>query len=655
MVGSVVTEGDRAMRSDEARRLFNLDGRGIKIGVISDSFNSAGLLKSDVRLGELPGRRNPNGYKKSVRILQDLHHGSDEGRAMAQIIHDVAPGAKLLFHTGANRFGQVTEATLTAAISALAAAGADIIVDDLGVTTTLLQDGQAAQTIDALADQGIVYVSAAGNDGDRSYQSEFRGSYMFSYQGCTYQAHDFDPGEGIDLFQDIQLVQEPRMMYPYFLDLLMGWDTPLGYQSNGNVEFFLLTSPELPSVANNGVTDAAFLTPATNIPSQELFYIPPRDETVYLLAARKVAPGMAVPETIQWVSIANGNDDVFMYEYVNDGVNSSRGGTVYGHPNARGAIAVGAAPYRRSPEFGSRVGAVEDFSSRGGVPILFDNTGQRLAVPEIRQKPDIVAPNGVSTGVVGFSSFFGTSAAAPHVAAVAALLFQRAGGSRSLSPDQIRCLLQQTCFPVEPVDTGFGIVQADRAVLQAAISIEGTPDQDILRGCRRPNNLFGGEGNDVLKGLHGYDALWGGAGQDRLQGGWGNDYLVGDGGQDELLGGRHDDTLVGGNGHDDLQGGPGDDWLQGGRGQDRLLGNQGRNTLEGGKGGDLFILSPGGIAIIQDFQIGQDQLGLLGGHTNQVNLVPWQDNTLLKMGNTILAGFPDRQLESLPDHSFVNL
>jgi hypothetical protein len=134
----------------------------------------------------------------------------------------------------------------------------------------------------------------------------------------------------------------------------------------------------------------------------------------------------------------------------------------------------------------------------GGDPLLFDASGNRLATPLIRQKPDFVGPDGVNTtffagspqgafgsGIAGcsndtsFPSFFGTSAATPHVAAAAALMLQ---ANPAVTPAQIRAALQSTAsamvaFPPD-FSTGYGFVRVDEALAQlppAAPAISVTP------------------------------------------------------------------------------------------------------------------------------------------------------------------------------------
>ena len=89
MSGKIVTQGDRILRTNTARSSFNVDGSGIRIGIISSSFDARYLLASDISNGELPGANNPEGKLQSIQVLKDLKSDNiaadDEGRALAQI------------------------------------------------------------------------------------------------------------------------------------------------------------------------------------------------------------------------------------------------------------------------------------------------------------------------------------------------------------------------------------------------------------------------------------------------------------------------------------------------------------------------------------------------------------------------------------------
>ena len=106
--------------------------------------------------------------------------------------------------------------------------------------------------------------------------------------------------------------------------------------------------------------------------------------------------------------------------------------TIYGHYNAKGSIAVGAAPYDWTPGFGVSPAIQESFSSAGGTPIFIDTNGDRLFKEEVRLKPAFTGVDGTCTTFFGsFNAFgtncynfFGTSAAAPNAAAVAALMLE---------------------------------------------------------------------------------------------------------------------------------------------------------------------------------------------------------------------------------------
>ncbi|MBW4562710.1 MAG: S8 family serine peptidase [Mojavia pulchra JT2-VF2] len=163
----------KATGVDVLRDRYGLDGTGITIGVISDSFSTATTFDTSGKL-DTYATNIANGYLPSgVNVLKDFSdpNASDEGRAIAQLIHAVAPGAKLMFHTGVgsvNVFGE--------SIQALTAAGANIIVDDVRYNPQDIPDvpldfidqeppnGPINQAINTVFNQGISYFTDAGNN-----------------------------------------------------------------------------------------------------------------------------------------------------------------------------------------------------------------------------------------------------------------------------------------------------------------------------------------------------------------------------------------------------------------------------------------------------------------------------------------------------------
>src|SRR5262249_27114529 len=143
--------------------------------------------------------------------------------------------------------------------------------------------------------------------------------------------------------------------------------------------------------------------------------------------------------------------------------------------NAFCVAAVAASTSYPNPFSGGTTNPVETFSSDGPRRVFFQANGTAITPSNfsstggaVRQKPDIAAADGVTTSVPGFYSFFGTSAAAPHAAAIAALLKSY---NPALTPTQIRTALTNSALDIEnpgfDQDSGSGIVMALQA-LQAA-------------------------------------------------------------------------------------------------------------------------------------------------------------------------------------------
>ncbi|MGH8530281.1 MAG: S8 family peptidase [Nevskiales bacterium] len=466
-VGLTTSQGDFAQRSNLVRPPTNPSGptgMGIAVGTLSDSFNCQGGAASNVASGDLPA---------GIVVLEEemgCGSASDEGRAMMQIIADVAPGASQLFHSAFNG-----EASFASGIIELANAGADVIVDDIGYgTVPMFQDGIIAQAVNTVAANGVVYFSAAANSGRLSYESVFRASSTPGPSGKPL--HDFDPATGTTVLQAITIPSGVA------LALAFQWDEPSGSLggpgATNDVDIFLL-DPSATSIVAGSADDNL----ATGDPI-EFFGFENTGPTAQFFLAIELFTGGA-PGLMKYV--------VFNGAPVSIDAFNTASGTSFGHPNAGGAVAVGAAAFFSTPACGVSPPQLEDFSSAGGTPILFANNGTRLGAPIVRQKPEIVAPDAGNTtffgelvpslgsgscqDIDGFPNFFGTSAAAPHAAGVAALMLEANG---SLSPAALTTALENTAVNMGPpgfdFDSGFGLIQADAAV--AAVTVpDGTPDQ----------------------------------------------------------------------------------------------------------------------------------------------------------------------------------
>jgi hypothetical protein len=148
---------------------------------------------------------------------------ADEGRAMLEVIHDLAPGATLAFHTAKNG-----AADMAYGIRALADAGATVIVDDtVYLDEPAYQDGGViADAVKDVVARGVTYVAAAGNFGRKTYEAPFRSSGVIqTIQERTVELHDFDPGPGVDTCQQVTL-------YGGGIALALHWDQ--SYASIGN-------------------------------------------------------------------------------------------------------------------------------------------------------------------------------------------------------------------------------------------------------------------------------------------------------------------------------------------------------------------------------------------------------------------------------------
>jgi hypothetical protein len=512
---AVTSQGDFAQGSATLRTTYpTLSGAGVTVGILSDSFNCYGVY--DQPGSGVPATGNagyaPNGFATddapydesngylpaTVNVLEEapcLQYGqplelpfADEGRAMMQIVHDVAPGAALAFYTASN-----SEADFANGIGALANAGATVIADDVGYfDEPFFQDGILAQAIDAVASTGVAYFSAAGNNGQLSYEDT---APSFSTPGTGANAGEtllsFINGANSTTALQVTL---PALAPGEFMGLIVEWDQPYVTGAPG--------SPGTTSGIDLCVTGASDYT-VLNLDGSPMTCTGPTPggsdaEQVLILGNPANASGNTANNVVVnlIVGLENGTPPPGRIKLVvsDDGAGSvidatyaTHSPTLQGHPGATGAAAVAAAFFPQTPRCGTSPAAVESYSAEGGEPILFDTSGTRLPTPEVRQKPDFTGPDGVNTSFFGFFiakygitdgssvaecqddatylNFFGTSAATPHAAGAAALMRQ---ANPALTATQILQSLRSTAEAMGTTspnyDSGYGFLQVDAAM-----------------------------------------------------------------------------------------------------------------------------------------------------------------------------------------------
>ena len=523
--GPVAVQGDYVQQSSLIRSTYpSLTGAGVTVGVLSDSFDCFATYEQPGSGVPASGGDGYAPYGFTATYADDeasgalpsgvtytdpdcLQYGqpleppfSDEGRAILQIVHAIAPGAGLMFYTGDN-----SESAFANGITTLAQQGAKVIDDDLGYPDEpFFQDGLIAQAVDQVAAQGVAYFSSAGNDGNTPSPGNY-GPFAYDNTAPQFvssagqQLLNFDTS-GTSTATSLPM-SIPALQPGWFVFLVLQWDQPYvtGAPDSGGAKNALNlcisssgSDPIYDDDGNAVSTGCAGANAIGNDPVLILIIANPANATQNTQAetvnAQVSLVSGAAPGRIKLL-LAGDGIPVAITQY------AAAAPTIQGHPGASGAAAVGAAFYFQTPKCGTSPAILEYYSSQGGDPILFDSSGTRLATPVTRDKPDFVSPDGVNntflgqalpssnpavtTGTVAcqtndsYPSFFGTSAAAPHAAATAALIFQ---ALPSITAAQILQAMRSTTANMGSVSgfnftSGNGFMQADAALAQPVMSL----------------------------------------------------------------------------------------------------------------------------------------------------------------------------------------
>lgn len=469
--GSVLSEGDAALGANFARQQFEVDGSGVKVCAISDGVDGSVEAAAS---GDLP--MSEVGVPQiDVCPLND--NVGAEGTAMLEIIHDLAPGASLGFCPA---FGANGEQGLADAITYLSeVAHCDVIVDDVAfLTEPYFEDGPVALAVDHAYRNGVVYFSSAGNGALDHYEKQFVDvNPEVDVEGPFVNLHNFGVAAGGATDVDWSgLVASGGNFFAAFLQ----WNDRFG-RSRNDFDIYLfdrlgfLAGQEDPDPTD----DIAPIFPigGNGVASQDGDDDPMEIAFVFN-NVDPVDPFGAVEQFFIVIDRFSGRDDKLLEINFNGffSVNSPEDysisrGSIWGHAAARGAISVAAtgAVVNQGGVPNPQLDKIEPFSSRGPSRIFFNNQGSVGA--QERNTPTLTATDGVSvTGFGGFpSTFFGTSASAPHAAAVAALMLD----ARPRLPNwAVRRVLRRTARERGPrgFDStwGKGLIDAEKAVRRVA-------------------------------------------------------------------------------------------------------------------------------------------------------------------------------------------
>ncbi len=443
-VGPVDSSGVKAHGADIVHG-NGITGAGVKVGVLSNGMTTLAAEQAAGRLPAvtvIPGQGNQGmGPCPAVPPPDQTGNCPDEGTAMLEVIHAMAPNAQLYFATA-----YPTQAQFATNILALRAAGCDILVDDVKyIKEPVFQDGIVAQAINAVTAAGAIYLSAAGDGGhlDGNQSGTWEGDYA---AGASFP---LDPGVAHNFGPASYNVLTGSLRNEVFW---LQWADPAGASCNDYDLFILTADGNIVLGASTNTQDC------TQDPFEALQGTAPPNARIVIVNYNGAQPRALHLDT-------SGGLLSIMTE-----------GNIAGHNGAANAISVGAVAAGTALGglfTGGTANPLESFSSDGPRKIFYDPDGNPITPGNFLfatnggtsiAKVDLLAADGIGTGAAGFGSFYGASSAAPHAAAIAALV---KSANPALTAAQVKNAMLSTALPVSNFQSrtsGAGIVMANRAV-----------------------------------------------------------------------------------------------------------------------------------------------------------------------------------------------
>jgi len=511
--GSVDGKGPHAIGADVAWGTFGVDGSGVKVGVLSDSAaRGTGTRDGDTQppmgiAGTLTGTRPQDLGDLPATIdlrADDANASSDEGSGMMELVHDMAPGAPLAFHTAF-----VSQAGFADGIFRLFQdAQCGVVVDDvIYFSEPMWQDGIIAQAAAACVNNGVPYFSSAGNYANRGYFGQYvdlNPAQDSENEAVFVDYMDFIGGGGDGV---LDVVLDPGG----FIRVAMQWNQPHAAVNSAagaqiDLDLYLYNNSTLDIVAQSTSVQGT-----TGSPGGDAFEILQFSSTsggsfglvVDHWAGQQdsIPQNNGVPLQVRFVYVDLGGASV---QGLASDLSDTGAPTIFGHSMAPGVVGVAAVPWweaqNYNPElfFPTTLPDPEDFTSRGGnLTVMFAQQGFYLERTSFEPEISCIDANNTtffgspSPNLGGYEgepdalpNFFGTSAAAPNAAGVAALMLNR---NPQATPAQIIAAMTNTVFEINGrraatgTDdvSGIGLIDAFFSIQAIGDGAPGASAQDI--------------------------------------------------------------------------------------------------------------------------------------------------------------------------------
>jgi hypothetical protein len=468
--GAVTTQGDLLLNAAQLRSSAGVDGSGVRVGLTSDSVKG---LSSAVASGDLPV--NVDVTTCNIEGNDPTSFGSGEGTAMLEIVHDLAPGATLVF----GNWGFGTGLDFNAAIDCLAA-NTDVVVDDVGFFNAGSYDGTSfvsqntSDELNRATNRIRLYATSAGNQATTHYQEAFNDTGVnLVISGITYRMHRFiqtagtsNAGLSISTCSGVPCANPLVLASGATVTVLLQWNDSFAGSSN-DYDVFLYDRTTSSFVA--GSTDNQN---GTQEPAEGFAFTNPHAKGTFDILIGRFS---GVARTFDMFVLCNGCDTLANGAKLNF---NTVGSSVPNQSDSGGGV--------------FSVGAINAGDPNNDDIAFYSSRGP---TNDSRTKPDVTAIDGVSiTGAAGFPNpFFGTSAAAPHLAGVAALLLDKApallAGELGDNPAGDRTTLRNAILSsardrgVAGVDNTFGSGLADAFAAGALVGASGGCVRDADTAC----------------------------------------------------------------------------------------------------------------------------------------------------------------------------